>query len=508
MNEENQNYFYQNSNNYLDSLEIQSSGLEQNSQYVWDNMSNSYSYYDILKNVQEFISNNYKEYFITGNKQHISTSYSIGNDRNNANSKSTYEDNIKDIIRRYIINNKIKCTNPSTVSSIIKTSDNEIENLVNSLYLDMAEFSFISVYLKMADVLQLEEININSWDDIEIIAKGKKAKLREKFLSPQHAIDVVRRMLQQSDTVVDDGNPTALGSLAKNTRITVLKTPILDEDVGVAASIRIVSASRISKETLSKNTATEEMLDFLYNIVRYGISVCIAGNTGSGKTSTANWLLSTIPSSKRIYTIEQGSREFDLVKKKDGKTINSVIHTLTKPSNDPKSDITQQKLLDFALRFNPDVICVGEMRSEEAFAAQEAARTGHTVITTIHSKNAAGTYMRMTTLAKRAYEFSDETLMKLMIEAFPIIVYQHQLEDTSRKITEIIEGQDYKDGKVIYRTLYKYVVDDNVIQNGKKTVFGHFERVNGISEELKNELMQNGMPRNIANRFYKSTGKE
>jgi pilus assembly protein CpaF len=480
--------------------------LEQNSQYVYDNMSNAHSYQDILRNVQEYVSNNYKQYFINGSKKFISFSDSKNGDDEfiDKNEKIKYEENVKDIIRRYIINNKIKCTDKLYS---LKNNNNEIENLVDSLYLDMAGFSFISNYLdkNVINTLQLEEININAWNDIEIIAKGKKIKLKEKFLSPQHAIDVIRRMLQQSDTVIDDSNPTALGSLAKNVRITVLKTPILDEDVGVSASIRIVSASRISKDLLLKNTATDDMLDFLYNIIKYGVSVCIAGNTGSGKTSTASWLLSTIPNNKRIYTIEQGSREFDLVKhsEKDGSIVNSVIHTLTKSSNDPKNEITQQKLLDLALRFNPDVICVGEMRSDEAFAAQEAARTGHTVITTIHSKNAVGTYMRMTTLAKRAYEFTDETLMRLMIEAFPIIVYQHQMEDSSRKITEIIEGEGYKDGKVIYRTLFKYVVDDNIISNGKKTVLGHFENPNGISQELRDELMQNGMPKNIVDRFYK-----
>ena len=38
-------------------------------------------------------------------------------------------------------------------------------------------------------------------------------------------------------------------------------------------------------------------------------------------------------------------------------------------------------LLEFALTCNPDIVCVGEMKSAEAFAAQEAARTGHAVIT-------------------------------------------------------------------------------------------------------------------------------
>ena len=43
----------------------------------------------------------------------------------------------------------------------------------------------------------------------------------------------------------------------------------------------------------------------------------------------------------------------------------------------------QIALLDMALRFNPDIIVVGEMRGPEANAAQEAARTGVAVVTTI-----------------------------------------------------------------------------------------------------------------------------
>ena len=41
--------------------------------------------------------------------------------------------------------------------------------------------------------------------------------------------------------VLDNASPIALGHLSKNIRITVLKSPIVDEDVGVAASIRIVN---------------------------------------------------------------------------------------------------------------------------------------------------------------------------------------------------------------------------------------------------------------------------
>lgn len=435
----------------------------------------SFRYYsDILKDVQVFMATTYQDILAS-------------------DMTKTDKALVKEYVNQYLITQNIRCRECA-----------DLNELVDKIYKDMAEFSFITDWLDGADQYKLEEININSWDDIEIIADGIKYKTYEKFNDPQHAVDVVRRMLQVSNTVIDDGNPTAIGSLAKNIRISALKSPVLDEDIGISASIRIVGSKELSREKLSEGTATERMLEFLSSALRFGISICIAGNTGSGKTSTAGWLLSTIPDEKRIYTIEEGSREFDLIRRNDkGIVKNSVVHTLTKTTVDGNNDVTQEDLLDFSLRFDPDIICVGEMRSREAFAAQEASRTGHTVITTIHSKTAAGAYMRMTTLAKRAYEFSDETLMKLMVEAFPIIVYQRQLEDHSRKITEIIEGEDYRDGRVIYRTLFRYVVDENIVEADNTTVVGHFEEPSGISSRLRDEFLQNGAEKRIVDMFYR-----
>lgn len=431
-------------------------------------------YSDILKDIQLFMSTTYQD---------VLSSDMTGSDR----------ELVKEYINQYLVTQNIRCRETKNLTE-----------LVDRLYKDMAEFSFITDWINNSEKYKLEEININSWDDIELISDGNKCKVEDKFNDPQHAVDVIRRMLQVSNTVIDDGNPTAIGSISKNVRIAALKSPVLDEEVGVSASIRIVGAKNLSKEKLAAGTATDRMLEFLSSALRYGISICIAGNTGSGKTSTAGWLLSTIPDDKRIYTIEEGSREFDLVKRdKNGVVTNSVVHTLTKSTVDGNNDVTQEDLLDFSLRFDPDIICVGEMRSREAFAAQEASRTGHTVITTIHAKTAAGAYMRMTTLAKRAYEFSDETLMKLMVEAFPIIVYQRQLEDHSRKITEVIEGEDYRDGKVIYRTLFRYVVDENIVNNEGTTVIGHFEEPSGISDRLRSEFLQNGATKKIVDSFYR-----
>ena len=64
--------------------------------------------------------------------------------------------------------------------------------------------------------------------------------------------------------------------------------PLVDEDVGVTASIRIVNPQNMQKEDFVKGgTATGPMLDFLAACLRYGVSVCVAGATGSGKTTVA-----------------------------------------------------------------------------------------------------------------------------------------------------------------------------------------------------------------------------
>ena len=99
---------------------------------------------------------------------------------------------------------------------------------------------------------------------------------------------------------------------------------------------------------------------------------------------------------RRLITIEEGSREFDLVKRDaQGNILNSVVHLLTRPSENPALNINQDFLLERVLRKHPDVIGVGEMRSAaESLSAAESSRTGHTVCTTIHSNSCNSTYRR------------------------------------------------------------------------------------------------------------------
>lgn len=368
------------------------------------------------------------------------------------------------------------------------------DELVERLYAEMAEFSFLTPYLFSHDV---EEININGYKDVKITyTDGRILPASERFTSPEHAVDVVRRLLHKSGMILDHSQPIVRGHLANNIRITVFGAPITDSDKGVAASIRIINPQKLGKQDFIHNgTATAEMLDFVSLCLRYGLSICVTGATGSGKTTLMSWMLSTIPYDKRIFTIENGTREFDLVvEDENGQVQNNVVHTVTRYSEDSRQNIDQEKLLEYALTANPDVICVGEMKSAEAFAAQEAARTGHAVITTTHANSCIATYYRMVTLCKQKYDMSDQTLYNLVTEAFPIVMFAKKLEDNSRKVMEITECEILPDGSRNIRTLFHYAVASNTIENGKIRITGSYEKVQNISPSLQKRLLENGMP--------------
>jgi len=429
----------------------------------------------VLHEVQEYISSKYSTLITDGGTEEVKTL-------------------VKRYITKYVQDYRIAVAGMTQIQ------------LVDVLYTEMAEFSFLTKYIFGNGI---EEIDVNAWNDVEVqYSNGTTKKLDEHFDSPEHAINVVRRMLHVSGMVLDNASPAILGHLSKNIRIAVLKTPLVDEDVGVSASIRIVNPQSMKKEDLVQGgTATEPMLDFLAQCLRYGISICVAGATSSGKTTLAGWLLTTIPDNKRIFSIENGSRELALVRQKDGKVCNSVIHTLTRMSENERQNIDQDILLDMALRFNPEIICVGEMRGPEAYAAQESARTGHTVLTTIHSNSCEATWRRMATLCKRKYDMADNTLMDLVTEAFPIVVFAKQLENKQRRLMEVMECEILPNGARSYRSLFQFQITENRVEGGKFIINGRHSAVQGISQSLQKRFLENGIPQDTLKQILTMGGE-
>lgn len=359
-----------------------------------------------------------------------------------------------------------------------------MQELVDRLYGDMAGFGFLDKYIYNPEI---EEINGNSWNDIELVTVQGVQKIDEHFATPQRAVDTIRKMARLGGLILDNTSPAVDSYLTRGIRISAMIPPLVDMDVGAVFSLRRQRMAKVSANQLVQwGTATAEMLDFLAVCANYGISMGFAGKTGSGKTTDISFVLGSINHDQRIFTIEE-TRELDLVEyDQDGKVSNRVIHTRTRSSGIEEADFDANDLLRKALRFHPDVIVPAEMRGAEAMIAQEAARTGHTVITSLHANSARMAYKRILSMCQMSdTKISTQILLGMIVEAFPIMVFKKQLPDGSRRIMEIIEATGVQDGEVIAKTLFRFIISPN--GNGQHVMLG------GISDILAENLMENGV---------------
>jgi pilus assembly protein CpaF len=393
------------------------------------------------------------------------------------------EAELKEKIERCIRDRGVKCSLTP-----------QIAVLVDHIYHDMAGFSFITRD-HLFDLPGFEELDVNAWDCVEIILYGKRTMTDYRFLSPQHALDIHSRILRVTGAVFNDAVPRATADIGPGIRITAVKAPIVDDDIAVASSIRKVNTAQAPREKLlADGSLTAAMMDFLLLCLRRCVSMAISGETGAGKTTLAGCLLELVAQTTRTYTIEEGSREWNFIRRDaQGRIRGSVIHTKTRPSDDPRLNIDQEALVRDALRFHPTIIAPGEIRGREAYEVMEVSNTGHTVITTTHANSALDTPQRIVSLAKKAYHMDDSTLFAMVSRAFPILVHVEACADRVRRVTEIREVDGYQDGRLRSRPLFEFEVSDN-LYDGEAcvNVVGAFVQVNPISERLRKWLLRKG----------------
>jgi MSHA biogenesis protein MshE len=111
--------------------------------------------------------------------------------------------------------------------------------------------------------------------------------------------------------------------------------------------------------------------------------ILVTGPTGSGKTTTLYAALAELNSSElKIITVED--------------PVEYRLPAITQVQVNEKIDLTFAKVLRATLRQDPDVILVGEMRdAETAEIGLRAAITGHLVLSTLHTRDAASTPFRL-----------------------------------------------------------------------------------------------------------------
>ena len=116
------------------------------------------------------------------------------------------------------------------------------------------------------------------------------------------------------------------------------------------------------------------------------------------------------------------------------------------------------------------------------------------MLTTIHSNSCEATWRRMATLCKRKYDMADATLIGLVTEAFPIVVFTKQLENRQRKIMEIMECEILPDGSRTYRSLFRFHIKENRMEGGRFIITGEHQPGQCVSGSLCRQFLENGMP--------------
>ena len=111
--------------------------------------------------------------------------------------------------------------------------------------------------------------------------------------------------------------------------------------------------------------------------------ILVTGPTGSGKTTTLYSVLSEVNSvNTKIITVED--------------PVEYRLPGLNQIQVNEKIDLTFSRVLRSALRQDPDIMLIGEMRDQEtAQIAMRAAITGHLVLSTLHTNDAASTAIRL-----------------------------------------------------------------------------------------------------------------
>jgi MSHA biogenesis protein MshE len=135
-----------------------------------------------------------------------------------------------------------------------------------------------------------------------------------------------------------------------------------------------------------------QLLERLQQIIRRSTGmVLVTGPTGSGKTTTLYAALNEVNTiDKKIITVED--------------PIEYRLAGLNQVQVNEKIDLSFGRVLRSALRQDPDIILVGEMRDPEtAQIGLRAALTGHMVFSTLHTRDAASTPIRLIDMGAPRY---------------------------------------------------------------------------------------------------------
>jgi flagellar protein FlaI len=141
-------------------------------------------------------------------------------------------------------------------------------------------------------------------------------------------------------------------------------------------------------ELIDKGVISAVAVAYLWLILELKGFILIIGGMSTGKTTMLQALLTLIPPTRRIVTIEDTPEIMGATAKWDP--------LVERPSFSNTASIDLFKLLKFSLRRRADYIVVGEVRGREARLLVQASRLGHGILATMHGEDAETVLERLT----------------------------------------------------------------------------------------------------------------
>lgn len=255
--------------------------------------------------------------------------------------------------------------------------------------------------LKEAVSRNASDIHIEPFDDRIVVRfriDGKLNKMEEIPLNLYQAVlaryKIMAGMNIAERRVPQDGKINQeIDERAYDFRVSTIPT-IHGEKIVIR--IYNLSYSNSDLAALGFNAIQQELIKNM--ITRPHGIILLTGPTGSGKSTTLYSFLRYLNNEDtNIITVED--------------PVENVIEGINQVQVNPKTNLTFATALRSILRQDPNIIMIGEIRDEEtAQIATRAAITGHLVLSSIHTNDAAGVVTRLINMGIPKYLVADSLL--------------------------------------------------------------------------------------------------
>ena len=241
-------------------------------------------------------------------------------------------------------------------------------------------------------------------------------------------------------------------------------------------------------ELIKFNTASPEMVAYLWIAVEHGKSVMFCGGTASGKTATLNSAALFIRPGAKIVSLED-TREINLPHENwiPGTTRSGVGER--GPDGKAGGEIDMYDLVRAALRQRPNYIIVGEVRGKETYTMFQAMATGHPTMSTMHADSVKSMVNRL--------ENPPINTPRILLTALNFVVIQAHArvgDSIVRRIKQVVElvGFEPETNELITNTVYEWDPGtDSFVYKGHSFLFDEImEMKNMTHEEMDAEFQR------------------